>query len=62
MESKTHNFMALVLSCQHANEDSHYLVSLVHFMLLGFAKALEAKLVPPNIQSTSSLGKTKFEL
>ena len=40
MESKTHNFMALVLSCQHASEDpfkkkkhasedSHYLVSLV---------------------------------
>ena len=54
--------MALVLSHANTLVKTHYFVSLVHFMLLGFAKALEAKLVPPNIQSTSSLGKTKFEL
>ena len=54
--------MALVLSHANTLVKTHYFVSLVHFMCLGFAKVLVVKLAPPNIQSTYGLGKTKFKL
>ena len=54
--------MALVLSHANTLVKTHYFVSLVHFMCLGFTKVLVSKLAPPNIQSTYGLGKTKFKL